>query len=71
MAIKKIILVLGIIAITGVISHENKYSERANTKFKSQETTQTIDFRTLNRPFRMAKLNMLWTKAQIVLFIIL
>ncbi|KPJ13179.1 Alpha-2-macroglobulin receptor-associated protein [Papilio machaon] len=39
---------------------ENKYSKSANEKKKSD-----IDFRTLQKPFRMNKLNILWTKAQL------
>lgn len=41
------------------VSGENKYSREANVKKKSD-----IDFRTLDKPFRMAKINILWTKAQ-------
>lgn len=39
----------------------NKYSAEANLP-KSDPS----DFRNLNKPFRMSKLNILWTKAQIV-----
>lgn len=39
---------------------ENKYSESANEKKKKDD----VDFRTLQKPFRMNKLNLLWTKAQ-------
>ncbi|XP_068623347.1 alpha-2-macroglobulin receptor-associated protein isoform X2 [Battus philenor] len=38
---------------------ENKYSKSANEKKKAD-----VDFRTLQKPFRMNKLNILWTKAQ-------
>ncbi|CAG4970065.1 unnamed protein product [Parnassius apollo] len=38
---------------------ENKYGRSANEKNKSE-----VDFRTLQKPFRMNKLNILWTKAQ-------
>ena len=38
---------------------ENKYSRTANEKKKSD-----VDFRSLEKPFRMNKLNLLWTKAR-------
>ncbi|KAL4716283.1 hypothetical protein ACJJTC_014763 [Scirpophaga incertulas] len=38
---------------------ENKYSRDANVK-----ETKGVDFRTLEKPFRMNKLNLLWLKAQ-------
>lgn len=41
--------------------HENKYSAKANEKFVE---SYDPDFRNLHRPFRMAKLNLVWTKAQ-------
>lgn len=40
-------------------SCENKYSRSANAKEKDN-----INFRTLEKPFRMNKLNILWAKAQ-------
>lgn len=39
---------------------ENKYSQKANEK-----KTNEVDFRKLEKPFRMNKLNILWTKAQV------
>lgn len=42
------------------VNCENKYSEALNTKKE-----HVIDFRNLQKPFRMAKLNLLWTKAQV------
>ncbi|XP_063371075.1 alpha-2-macroglobulin receptor-associated protein isoform X1 [Cydia amplana] len=39
---------------------ENKYSKNANEKQKNKK----VDFRTLEKPFRMNKLNILWTKAK-------
>lgn len=42
---------------------ENKYSQKANEK-----KTNEVDFRKLEKPFRMNKLNILWTKAQLVSF---
>lgn len=50
-------IVLSLI-ITFVIC-DNKYTKAANEKKDSK-----IDLRTINQPFRMAKLNILWTKAQ-------
>jgi len=45
---------------------ENKYSKEANTvdRVKFLEDPQ-INMRTIHKPFRMAKLNLLWTKAQV------
>ncbi|XP_013188175.2 alpha-2-macroglobulin receptor-associated protein [Amyelois transitella] len=42
---------------------ENKYSKSANEK-KSDIKNKDVDFRTLEKPFRMNKLNLLWSKAQ-------
>ncbi|CAH0723556.1 unnamed protein product, partial [Brenthis ino] len=53
---------LRLIILAFLITHvlcENKYSRTANEKQKSE-----VDFRTLEKPFRMNKLNILWTKAQ-------
>ncbi|XP_026759639.2 alpha-2-macroglobulin receptor-associated protein isoform X2 [Galleria mellonella] len=50
-------LVIVSITINSVIC-ENKYTRSANEK-KTE-----VDFRTLDKPFRMNKLNLLWTKAQ-------
>lgn len=41
--------------------HE-KYSKKANTLPDSE--IYEPDFRNIQRPFRMAKLNLVWTKAQ-------
>lgn len=38
---------------------ENKYSRSANEK-----KSNGVDFRALEKPFRMNKLNLLWTKAK-------
>lgn len=58
----------------------NKYSAKANNEFKESKPVkehkpskdvqgsmfeQKSDFRKLEKPFRMAKLNMLWSKAQV------
>lgn len=50
--------------VCGVLC-ENKYSKSANEKKKDADK---IDFRKLEKPFRMNKLNLLWVKAQQVLF---
>lgn len=42
---------------------ENKYSRSANEK-----NTSGVNFRTLEKPFRMNKLNLVWIKAQQVIF---
>jgi hypothetical protein len=43
----------------------NKYSAQAN--IKSDITNESpSDFRNLEKPFRMAKINVLWLKAQLV-----
>lgn len=42
---------------------ENKYSRSANEK-----NTSGVNFRTLEKPFRMSKLNLVWIKAQQVIF---
>lgn len=49
-----------------VVLCENKYSKEANAKKEtiSKPSKKGIDFRTLDKPFRMNKLNILWTKAQ-------
>ena len=39
----------------------NKYSAEANIRDE-----EISNFRNLDKPFRMAKLNMLWSKAQLV-----
>ena len=43
-----------------------KYSREANDPQFEQVKSETYDpdFRTLQRPFRMAKLNLVWAKAQ-------
>lgn len=48
------------LSITNVYTH-NKYSKEANAK-----NDELPSLRTLEKPYRMAKLNMLWTKAQLV-----
>lgn len=45
----------------------DKYSKKANNLPASE--IYEPDFRNIQRPFRMAKLNLVWTKAQHVSFI--
>lgn len=56
---KGIPVIIFIIFLCSVLG-ENKYSRNANEKKKKSD----VDFRTLEKPFRMNKLNILWTKAQ-------
>ncbi|XP_075231111.1 alpha-2-macroglobulin receptor-associated protein [Lycorma delicatula] len=44
---------------------ENKYTKEANTPVKVKLFEEPGDIRKLEKPFRMAKLNLLWTKAQL------
>lgn len=50
------------------ICANNKYSKESNINFgkTTAQFEHEINVRTLERPFRMAKLNLLWTKAQVV-----
>ena len=43
---------------------KNKYSKEANELPPPPKETYDPDFRTLQKPYRMAKLNMVWAKAQ-------
>lgn len=46
---------------------ENKYSKEANVKFSDHfEDDPKIQIRNTDKPFRMAKLNLLWSKAKLV-----
>lgn len=48
----------------------NKYSKEANLNQPSEKqwvVNPKTDFRSLDKPFRMAKLNLLWSKAQRVI----
>lgn len=53
------------LSLTSVVLAVNKYSAAANSP-KHTTDDQIPSLRTLQKPFRMAKLNLLWTKAQIV-----
>lgn len=48
-----------LILLISVVLCDNKYSRSANEKKQKD-----VDFRTLEKPFRMNKLNILWKKAQ-------
>jgi len=45
-------------------SGNNKYSKEANVKQTKEEKLDLSYFRNLQSPFRMSKVNMLWSKAQ-------
>lgn len=74
-------ILLATLTEAGDKKHKNKYSADANnpSKFEDSFALDTndippppperndIDFRTLHKPFRMAKLNMVWSKAQQVI----
>jgi hypothetical protein len=47
-----------------VESGNNKYSKEANVKQTKEEKLDLSYFRNLQSPFRMSKVNMLWSKAQ-------
>jgi hypothetical protein len=59
------VIVIFISFVIGLGEGLNKYSAEANVK---QDVTKEspLDFRNLEKPFRMAKLNVLWSKAQLV-----
>ncbi|XP_013097698.2 alpha-2-macroglobulin receptor-associated protein [Stomoxys calcitrans] len=64
-----LLLAIGILVICSHSCAEKKskkYSKEANDPHFSQVKSETYDpdFRTLQRPFRMAKLNLVWSKAQ-------
>lgn len=56
--------VLCVLALLSITECHNKYSKEANAG--KQEESQPPTLKTLEKPFRMAKLNTLWTKAQMV-----
>lgn len=51
-----------------LVKAENKYSKEANVNFGKSNIMYEpdVNVRTLEKPFRMAKLNLLWTKARVV-----
>jgi hypothetical protein len=58
-------IVIFIIFLTGLGEGLNKYSAEANVKPDITKEPPS-DFRNLEKPFRMSKLNILWSKAQLV-----
>lgn len=66
--IKFVIIYALVISLSTISYCHNKYSEEANIKTKRNDD---VDFRPvtlkhLDKPFRMAKLNLLWSKAVVV-----
>lgn len=61
-----VIAVLLLCTCTFADKKAKKYSREANDPQFEQVKSETYDpdFRTLQRPFRMAKLNLVWAKAQ-------
>ncbi|XP_026333498.1 alpha-2-macroglobulin receptor-associated protein [Hyposmocoma kahamanoa] len=51
------------VSLISIVLSENKYSRSANEK-KPNDQIPDVNFRTLEKPFRMNKLNILWMKAQ-------
>ncbi|XP_018321867.1 alpha-2-macroglobulin receptor-associated protein [Agrilus planipennis] len=58
------LLILLSVFSKGVICH-NKYSAAANTKHDESTGNTPLNLKTLDKPFRMNKINLLWSKAQI------
>lgn len=56
------------VSLISIVLSENKYSRSANEK-KPNDQIPDVNFRTLEKPFRMNKLNILWMKAQQVKFV--
>lgn len=55
--------------IDTIFSHENKYTQQANTNSNNNnDDGKKLNFRQLDKPFRMAKLNLIWLKGQQVSF---
>lgn len=61
---KIITSVILLLSVTGFGEGWNKYSAEANIKH-DVTTESPSNFRNLEKPFRMAKLNILWSKAQL------
>lgn len=57
-------LFLFVLSAVKITKSVNKYSPEANQGSLNLEIP--TDFRSLDKPFRMAKLNILWSKAQLV-----
>ena len=63
--LKALFVAISVTFLIGLGEGLNKYSAEANVK--SDITNEPpSDFRNLEKPFRMAKINMLWSKAQLV-----
>lgn len=66
----KTALFLGLILIILIaeVKTKNKYSKEANNveKDSDEHDFRPISLKHLDRPFRMAKLNLLWSKAVLV-----
>lgn len=54
-----------LLLLVAVCYAHNKYSSQANEAHKESMFGEKSEFRKLEKPFRMAKLNMLWSKAQL------
>lgn len=62
---KSLVIIIGLLTFFECGESLNKYSAEANQKHeKPLLLNPNVNFRTLEKPFRMAKLNMLWSKAQ-------
>jgi hypothetical protein len=59
------VIVIFIIFLIGLGEGLSKYSAESNVKPDITKEPPS-DFRNLEKPFRMAKLNILWSKAQLV-----
>jgi len=59
-----VFLLLALTIIVAEGGGNNKYSKEANVKHTKEEKLDLSYFRNLQTPFRMAKVNMLWSKAQ-------
>lgn len=61
------IYVITILPCVLMVNNANKYSADANIPKKNPlKLDPEINVRTVDKPYRMAKLNMLWSKAQVV-----
>ena len=61
------IFVLVYLVCALMVNAVNKYSAEANKPLKNHfKLDPEINVRTVDKPYRMAKLNMLWSKAQVV-----
>lgn len=65
----KIFLCLIFAVVLNIAECHNKYSAAANAQAKDT-TVPPSSLRTLDKPFRMAKINNYWAKAQIVSILI-